>query len=259
MLWLSQGQLSQLVLDELSSSRHFYMVSRWLILNWTDILLGSCSFDGRIIGIDIFVSLLQLILWLLMPQTQLSFLYSRSLLIYLGRKGALFQIFINFLLFLLDHFLDLLLIPHIHPVQKVRTTMDHVSLVLLQHRLESTLYIQPLLVIRMFLDKLFLGFHSLFVEMLPYWFGICASMYHIFWWSSFEGRCASVSMPFLGGFVEFVGVVKRVVVGGWTLLWFEFTGYFSVGLEVLLLIKVHCKYYQMKVIELHDFEYYLTY
>ena len=57
----------------------------------------------------------------------------------LGDKRAFFEIFINFLLFLLYHFLDLMLLPDVHSLEEGGIAASEVALVMFYERLESAL------------------------------------------------------------------------------------------------------------------------
>lgn len=119
--------------------------------------------------------------------------------------------------------------------------MPEVPLILLNYGLESTLNVYFVLIILMSLQKFLPWFFSLIIQMIPYRFLCSFRVNDVLCGGSFKHWCSfvlgiGVRVVIMEGVWRFVG--GRAAIGSGK----RFSIGFAVGLEIFLLIKVHCDY-----------------
>lgn len=135
-------------------------------------------------------------------------------------KSALLQSFADLFLLFLDYFLNLILQPKIVSLQKGRMTRNKVSFVMLDDWFKSAFGVDFAFREFMLLHKLFLVFETLIIEILPDWFNLVIfNVFAFFGVSVFVSRRGTKILLSEDSF----GRLDELLI----------------GLEVLLLIKIH--------------------
>ena len=136
----------------------YYLLSAWKVniasiaFCWSfklkfHLFLCSWCFNWRVVRVNSAISLFELGLRFIKSFhlfTCILLMLFKSF-IYLWDKGTLLEILIHLIFLLFQHFLDFVLLPNVHPLQKSWIAISEIPFIITKYRLKSAFNVEPIL------------------------------------------------------------------------------------------------------------------